>query len=235
MFDVGMRRRVTLAVGPGHGKVLLGAYALGNRVAARRLVTVALAASLAQAAFAIVLVYAGVLLFSWTREQMTGMAERSLTAASYLMIGAIGVYLAFRSLRALSGLWRAKPDDDVHDTHCCHGHMPTSSEVAKIGGWRDGLMLVAGVAVRPCSGALLVLLLCWRIGNNAAGIMGVLAMGLGTATITIVAALLAASMREGAWASGLHSATLRWTSGVVGVAVGLVLIVTSALLLRPYL
>ena len=181
------------------------------------------------------LVYAGVLLFSWTREQMTGMAERSLTAASYLMIGAIGVYLAFRSLRALSGLWRAKPDDDVHDTHCCHGHMPISSEVAKIGGWRDGLMLVAGVAVRPCSGALLVLLLCWRIGNNAAGIMGVLAMGLGTATITIVAALLAASMREGAWASGLDSATLRWTSGVVGVAVGLVLIVTSALQVRPYL
>jgi nickel/cobalt transporter (NicO) family protein len=200
---------------------------------------------LPQAAFAVLLVYAGVLVFSWTREQMTGMAERSLTAASYLMIGAIGLYLAWRSLRCLAGIWRPQPhvasghdhghDDHVHDEHCGHSHMPTPAEMSKIGGWRDGLMLVAGVAIRPCSGALLVLLLCWRIGNNMAGIMGTFAMGLGTATITILASLLAVTMREGAWASGLDRPVVRVISGGLGLVAGLVLVVTSGMLVRPYL
>ena len=34
---------------------------------------------------------------------------------------------------------------------------PTVEEVERISGWRDGLALVAGIALRPCSGALFVL------------------------------------------------------------------------------
>jgi ABC-type nickel/cobalt efflux system permease component RcnA len=48
---------------PGSTYVLPRAYAVGNRVTSRRLVVVALAAGPAQAAFAVLLVYAGVLIF----------------------------------------------------------------------------------------------------------------------------------------------------------------------------
>jgi nickel/cobalt transporter (NicO) family protein len=92
---------------PGSTYVLPRAYAVGNRVTSRRLVVVALATGLAQAAFAVLLVDAGVLIFFWTREQVMGMAERSLTAASYLMIGPTGLYLAQQ--RSLASLWRPHP------------------------------------------------------------------------------------------------------------------------------
>ncbi len=108
---------VVHAAGPGHGKMLVGGYALSNRVPLPRLLTMTLAASLAQAATAVALVYAGVLVFDWTRTQMVDMAERSLTQASYAAIGLIGLYLGLRGARML---WRAgagEPQGHGHHHH----------------------------------------------------------------------------------------------------------------------
>ena len=220
------------AVGPGHGKLLLGSYALSNRVGLRRLAGYALASSLGQAAVAVGLVYAGVLVFDWTRQQMTDMAELSLAMVSHAMLGAIGAYLGWRGLRLL-----ARGQDHHDHAHCDHdhAHLPSPAQIEGLGSWRDGVMLTLGIAVRPCSGALLVLLLCWRIGNDAADIAGAFAMGLGTALVTLVAAMLGATMREGAWATGLDSVTMRRVMGGLGLGVGGLLIATSALLLRGLL
>ncbi len=229
---------VVHAIGPGHGKIVLGAYALSNRVSARRLITVSIVASLAQAASAIAMVYAGVFVFSWSRDQMTGIAEQFLTTASYLMIGGIGIYISWRSLRMLFASARdgaRRPRDTDHHAGCSHSHAPTLEDVARIASWRDSVFLVAGVAIRPCSGALLVLLLCWRIGNNMAGILGALAMGLGTAIITIVAALVSLSMREGALSIGSSKHDLRLLSGGLGLLAGIILVGTSAMLVQPAL
>ena len=49
--------------------MLVGGYALANRVRAPRLVAITLAASLGHALSAVTLVYAGVLLFDWTRDR----------------------------------------------------------------------------------------------------------------------------------------------------------------------
>lgn len=239
------------AAGPGHGKVLLGGYALANRVRTRRLLALALAASLAQAATAVLLVYAGVLAFSWTLKQMVGMAERSLTMASYAAIGAIGLFIGARGLRALVAAPGAPhahaggtlPDHaghahahaHAHSHDCGHAHGPTAADLDRVRSLRDAAMVIAGVAIRPCTGAVLLLILCWRIGADAAGIAGAFAMGLGTATVTIAAALLAATMREGAWATGLDTLAMRRLMGLAGVVVGAVLVGTSALMLRPYL
>lgn len=216
------------AVGPGHGKMLLGSYALSTRVSLGRLAGYALASSLGQAAVAVGLVYAGVLVFDWTRQQMTDMAEVSLAMVSHAMVGAIGAYLAWRGMRML-----AAPPHHHHD-HCDHGHAhaPSPARIARIGSWRDGALLTLGIAIRPCSGALLVLLLCWRIGNDAAGIAGAFAMGLGTALVTLVVALLGATMREGAWAASLDSLILQRLMGALGLGVGALLILASGLLLR---
>ncbi len=59
----------------------------------------------------------------------------------------------------------------VHDASCGHAHGPTLDEVARLRGWRDALALIAGIAIRPCTGALFVLILTWQMGIAAMGVV----------------------------------------------------------------
>lgn len=199
------------AAGPGHGKFVIGGYGVARRVPMLRLAVVALVASLAQAGVAVALVYAGVLALGWTRERMVGLAEGSLAAASWGVIGLIGLWLVWRGI---GGIWgqravQERAHSHSHDHHhdhdhdhgadcgCGHAHGPSAAEVARLSGWRDTLALIAGVAVRPCSGALFLLILTFQMGIGAAGVAGAFAMGLGVAVVTVGVAALAVWSREG--------------------------------------
>jgi nickel/cobalt transporter (NicO) family protein len=84
-------------------------------------------------------------------------------------------------------------DGHVHDEHCGHSHGPLPSELAGPGGWRRGLAAIFAVGLRPCSGAILVLVFALAQGLFWAGIAATFAMGLGTAITVAAIAVLAAS------------------------------------------
>ncbi len=232
------------AVGPGHGKILIGGYGLGRRVPVRRLAGLAVASSLAQAATAVGLVYAGVLVFDWSRERMTRIADHALEPLSYAAIGAIGLYLLLRGGRRLARAIRPAPGAaGAHGHHngqrdhacesCGHAHGPSPEQAAEIRSWRDAALLIGGIAIRPCTGALFLLILTWRMDIVAAGIAGAFAMGLGTASVTVAVALASVSMREGALVALSGGRALRVGLPVLEVAAGaLVALVAGQLLLR---
>jgi len=69
-----------------------------------------------------------------------------------------------------------------------HAHVVTADQTG--GDWREQLGVVLGVGLRPCSGALVVLVFAFSQGILAAGIAAVFLMGLGTAiTVSVLAAL----------------------------------------------
>lgn len=202
------------AAGPGHGKLVIGGYGVGARVAATRLSLLALLSSLAQAATAVILVYTGIFLLGWGRDRMTGVADNVMAPVSYALIGAVGLWLLLRGVRH----FRATPTHHHHDhhshdhhhghdhhhdedgvcSHCGHAHGPTPEQAANVKSLRDALMLIGVIAIRPCTGALFLLILTWQLGLVWAGIIGAFVMGLGTATITIMVALTAVGFRESA-------------------------------------
>ena len=68
-------------------------------------------------------------------------------------------------------------------------------ELAGPGGWSRGLSAIFAVGLRPCSGAILVLVFALAQGLFWAGIAATFAMGLGTAITVASIAVLAVSAR----------------------------------------
>ena len=187
------------AAGPGHGKLVIGGYGAGSRVPARRLAGLAMAASLAQAATAVILVYSAIFVFGWGRAQMTGVADDVLAPFSYALIAGVGMWLVWRGLRLLRPRHdHAHQGDDTVCASCGHAHGPTIEQAQSITTPRDAIIVIASIAVRPCTGALFLLILTWRFGIDWAGIIGAFVMGLGTASITVLVAFAAVGLRESA-------------------------------------
>jgi nickel/cobalt transporter (NicO) family protein len=62
-----------------------------------------------------------------------------------------------------------------------HAHGPQPEELAGPGGWRRGFLTVTAVGLRPCSGAIIVLVFALAQGLFWAGVASTFVMGLGTA------------------------------------------------------
>lgn len=86
--------------------------------------------------------------------------------------------------------------DHVHDEHCGHSHGPTPSELAGPGGWQRGFAAILTVGIRPCSGAILVLVFALAQGLFWAGIAATFLMGLGTAITVAAIAVVAVSAKD---------------------------------------
>jgi nickel/cobalt exporter len=86
--------------------------------------------------------------------------------------------------------------DHVHDENCGCAHGPDPQILAGRGGWRRGLSAVIGVGLRPCSGAILVLVFAMAQGLFWAGVASTFVMGLGTAITVTAIATLAVSAKD---------------------------------------
>ena len=187
------------AAGPGHGKAVLASYMIANETALRRGLALAALAALLQGAVAIAIVGVAALVFNATAQAMTD-AATVIETASYAAIAALGARLVWtkgRSFRAaLQAPASAAPtrpgsvceavDDSthVHGPDCGHFHAPDPATLGAGFSWPDALGTVVAAGLRPCSGALLVLVFTLSQGLFAAGVASVLLMSAGTAITT---------------------------------------------------
>jgi ABC-type nickel/cobalt efflux system permease component RcnA len=218
------------AAGPGHGKLLIGGYGAARAVGALRLSAVALASSLAQGLTAVMLVGAGLWLWQIGRQEMTDMADRLFAPLSFGAIALVGLWLMWRGVRALRRVGgdphhgHDHDHDHAHDGTVCdtcgHAHGPDPAAVAQATGWRDITVLIGAVAIRPCTGALFVLILTAQMGIFAIGIAGTFVMALGTASVTVATAVAAVTLRRGVLAGLADSPALARVQPMIEIGVG---------------
>lgn len=191
------------AIGPGHGKVVLGSYFLTRR--SRFLQGLAMSgwAALIQALSAIVLVAGISWLFNLSSRVVFTQAA-NLESFGYIAIALFGINMFYRTLRRKDCCGHAHHE---HGTHVCdhsdasheerdphheerrhtHGESAPSGPEFR---WRDLFTTGSAVGLRPCSGALLVLFFTLANGIFGVGIVATLAMGAGVAmTVTLVSLL----------------------------------------------
>ena len=113
----------------------------------------------------------------------------------------------------------------VHDANCGHAHMPEPSQLAGPWSWRRAIGLAMTVGIRPCSGAILVLLFALSQGLLWAGVLATFVMALGTALTVSALAALAVGSRDAAllWAGADSPWAWRLQTGVGLVGAALVI------------
>jgi nickel/cobalt exporter len=95
----------------------------------------------------------------------------------------------------------AHPADHGHHHHdhgsaWGHAHAPEPEELAGAGGWRRGMAAIIAVGLRPCSGAILVLVFALAQGLFWTGVVATFVMGLGTAITVAAIATLAVGAKS---------------------------------------
>lgn len=220
------------ALGPGHGKILIGGAALASGATLKRLSVLTVLSSLAQAGTAIVLVGGLVFLLQMQSGNLTDLTERWLAPASYVAIGAIGGVLVVRGARKLRKIAR-----DKHAEHSCcgHSHAPSFQDVMTLTSARDGVALVASIAMRPCTGALFVLVIAARFDAFAVGCLAVITMGLGTAAFNLTVATSGVAARRLAGLAARDHNSIQTVSAALHVTGGVLIIAISSIMLLPFL
>jgi nickel/cobalt transporter (NicO) family protein len=243
------------AAGPGHGKAVISSYLVANNETWRRGVVLSFASALLQAVVAIAVVGIAAVLLNATAKTM-GNAVRVIEIVSYALIVLIGLRLLWVKGRALLHLLRSRAHDHHghghshahghgHDLHhddeeeasaWGHAHAPEPQQLAGRHWLRHGLSAIVAVGLRPCSGAIIVLVFALAQGLFWIGAASTFVMGLGTAITVATIATIAVGARglAGKLAKAKPGAGMILLRGFETAAAALI-VAFGALLLTGYM
>lgn len=163
-----------------------------------------------------------------------------LEKASYVLVGVLGVLLCWRALKKIRALLRrptftAFTPHHVHDERCgCgHQHVPNPEQLQSGNDWRARLMIILSMGMRPCSGAIMVLLFSKVVGVFGWGMASALAMAAGTSLTITSLALLVHSFRTMALKLSGNKAPVLWRQmawTTLALAGGAILVVAAVVM-----
>ncbi|MGB8897296.1 MAG: nickel/cobalt transporter [Pseudolabrys sp.] len=246
------------AAGPGHGKAVISSYLVANDETWRRGIVLSFASAILQACTAIVIVGVAAAMLGATAKAM-GETVRVIEIVSYALILLIGLRLLWVKGRAFLRLLQREThahhthDHARHHDHHRHGHSHDHEHEDEASAWghahapepeeltgqhwlRRGLSAIVAVGLRPCSGAIIVLVFALAQGLFWIGVASTFVMGLGTAITVAVIATLAVGARglAGRLAKAKPGAGMLLLRGLE-TAAALVIVMFGAALLTGYM
>ena len=213
------------AAGPGHGKAVISSYLVANNETWRRGVVLSFASAILQAFTAIAVVGIAAVLLGATAKAIgnTVRVIEIVSYALIILIGLRLLWVKGRALLLL--LRPQAHAHEHHDNHHDHGHghahdhghdhahhdhhhdpaeeaaawghahAPEPSELTGRHWLRRGMAAIVAVGLRPCSGAIIVLVFALAQGLFWIGVASTFVMGLGTAITVACIATLAVGAR----------------------------------------
>lgn len=257
------------AIGPGHGKVIMVSYLSTHPTKVKTSLMLSISAALLQALVAIVLVSALLFVLETSMREVNSKASYLIDASFVAMI-LLGLHLAWKSIRDfLKQKANAKvhnhehSHDHSHDEHshshehshdehshshdhacgCGHKHHASPDDIDQAKNLKDYLGIVLSIGIRPCSGALLVLIFAKSLGIYWLGMIGAIAMGMGTgAAISFLAfvsikggALLRRFLKPTSKASHWRELILKLGAASFICVMGVIMMQGTSLLFSPVL
>ncbi|MGO2510622.1 nickel/cobalt transporter [Marinomonas polaris] len=235
------------AAGPGHGKAVISAYMLASKAPLRRGISLAFLCAGVQAVMAVLVIVVLSQVFSLAGKAMQ--ISRFFEVASFAAVGLIGVWILLRLLRGQSGCGHDHSQDHLeehhhdhsaehHDHshehshgHACCSHHKDEAKTARRSIWA----MVAAVGIRPCTGAILVLLFSLSTGIFVWGLVATFAMALGTAITVAALAGVSVFVRDTGFAlSSEHRVWRQRVSRAFGFLAAFALIIISTSMIWSY-
>ncbi|GLR09372.1 nickel transporter [Mixta theicola] len=248
------------AVGPGHGKFVVTTWLSTQQHSSPALRAVPLIGSLVQGLSAILFVFILAVGFNLMAGDLS-LSRWVMEKISALLIAAFGGWMLLRGLRSFphtfakrkavtsqhtsadavhyAPLMAHTPVDAVsphstshHDTHqpcgCGHHHIPLVQPASR----KELLGVIIAIGLRPCSGAITVLLFSNAIGIVKWGMLAVMTMALGTGLSLLLLAIAVSRLRDTVAAIWLRESPAATTTIIALVRIaGGVLLLFFALIL----
>ncbi|SFN11784.1 ABC-type nickel/cobalt efflux system, permease component RcnA [Izhakiella capsodis] len=192
------------ALGPGHGKVVISAFLATHPTRLKNSLQLTFAAALLQGCVAIFLVTLMLSILQLSSRQLH-ISSYWLEKASYLLVGLLGTVLCFKAIRLLQRALRpvrfqriakSEPGHKHHaDCGCGHKHVPDAAQLAQAVTLKTKVLVVLSMGLRPCSGAIMMLLFAKVMNVYWWGIVSAMVMAIGTALSVSSLAILVQSSR----------------------------------------
>lgn len=246
---------VAHAAGPGHGKAATAAFFGANKAKIVNGISMAGVIGVVQAASAIVFVGAFALLFQVSHTE-TIRSSLYVEAASFLLIAGIGLWMAWGGIigRGCShdhGLGAHHGHDHGHGHAHDHGHGHTHGRDHAQGHAQDHghahaavamappsikltamLPIALATGIRPCTGAILVLLLTLSQGIFEIGVLATAVMSLGTfMVVALIGMGVIFARQQASRAGGRHERLANIAQRAIGLLGGLIVFLFGAMLL----
>lgn len=193
------------ALGPGHGKVVISTFLATHPARLKTSMKLTLLAALLQGGVAIGLVTVMLVVLQTSSRQLH-LGSYWLEKGSYLLVMALGVWVGWRALRALRSALKpasalkihAIRPHHQHDEHCgCgHAHLPSPAQMEQAVSAKTQALVVFSMGLRPCSGAIMMLLFAKVINVYLWGVASAIAMAMGTAVTVSAMGLLVQRSRK---------------------------------------
>jgi len=219
------------AAGPGHGKAVITTYLGTSRTRLHRGLFLSISSAIVQGLVAVLLVEVVANVLGYSLRRSHGIAGQ-LENLSFALIALLGAVLVLRSARGLYRRWRHPEGNrgsllsnggklQPYCADCGGPHQLSRDHLDQPLTWHTALPIILSIGMRPCTGAILVLLVAYSLGLRWVGMVAVMAMSLGTAATTSLLATAAITFRQAALRFFQRGHTASHRTGLVFDLLGL--------------